>query len=229
MRNVLILTFILISVSCLGQVPTDWQLMNLKGKVKSLKVYAYSDGLEILGGINRGVYTDYCFDNKGYIQSVKAYTIGASTGREFIHRSLVYGAYENQKREIKGLGGFTNRDYHEVQEWSSPTEYRNTIYTVFPKNDTITILVRCDTEGRLIYKTNKTQEPKWGVMDSEEVYEYSEEGQVVCIAVTTNDLFVRYTEVVVGSLDAMGNPTKAVYNHPDGNKTIITYTYEYYE
>lgn len=219
----------ILCLSVQAQPPTDWQLMNLKGKVKTLKVYTYNDGIEILSGVNSGDYTDYYFENKGYIQSVKAYTIGASTGREFIHRSLVYGAYENQKREIKGLGGFTNRDYHEVQEWSSPTEYRNTIYTVFPKNDTITILVRCDTEGRLIYKTNKTQEPKWGVMDSEEVYEYSEEGQVVCIAVTTNDLFVRYTEVVVGSLDAMGNPTKAVYNHPDGNKTIITYTYEYYE
>lgn len=34
MRNVLILTFMFISVCCLGQVPTDWQVDGLKGKVK---------------------------------------------------------------------------------------------------------------------------------------------------------------------------------------------------
>lgn len=206
--------------SAQAQPLTDWQLMNLKGKVKRLKVHTYTDRSNIKWGDD----TDYNFDDKGYIQSVTAYSIGESTGLKIIKKSLVYGAYENQKREIKGISGFTNRDYHEVQEWLYPTEYRSTIYAVFPSNNNKTILGRCDAEGRLIYETNKTHD-----MGSEEMYEYSEEGQLVCIVITTDDLFVQYTEVAQGALDAMGNPMETVYNHRDGFITTITYTYEYYE
>lgn len=96
MRNMLILTFILISVSCLGQIPTDWQLMNLKGKVKFIKCQTtMAFGVRILAGSDLATivplrYIEYSFDNNGYLLRELHYSIGQSSGNKLLDKDIMY-------------------------------------------------------------------------------------------------------------------------------------------
>lgn len=86
----------ILCISAQGQVPTDWQLMNLKGKVKSIKCQtAMAWGVEILAGSDMAAimplrYVEYSFDNNGYLLSELHYAVGQSSGSKLVDKDVVY-------------------------------------------------------------------------------------------------------------------------------------------
>lgn len=233
MRNVLILTFMFISVCCLGQVPTDWQLMNLKGKVKSIGIrpavklgYVGSDDLSINHGMY--YYRAMKFDEYGYLISEVNTLVGGSSYKVLNEMRYVYTPYVKQVRKIIVTSSAYEKIRHTgVQFWSSPTDFE-IVFDLFgvsicsTDKEGIRIKGSVDAAQRLLRIERVGLDKK--ISEFQSSYWQAECYQLPCFYRDNIDYNINILKE-----DAYGNVIEETNTLENNSIEYNTYTYEYYE
>ncbi|APA91160.1 hypothetical protein [Myroides sp. C4067] len=236
MRNMLILIFILISVFCLGQIPTDWQVDGLKGKVKNMEI------------VMNGVGESACFEEvnvyneEGYYLSKKMSVLDekAPDVAMFLNMMENYEPYKGNKRITISFLGDKVEIAKGTEEWQSDSIRVNISKGISwgESSEEKEVLINITTEtfngkGLLVkslYEDEFSSSTDLPGKRLETVNTFNTEGYLTSLRV--NDLNKNTStelKVVNVELDIKGNVT--VQEHYEDDVLVLnkTFTYEYYD
>lgn len=235
MRNVLILTFMFISVCCLGQVPNDLQLSGIKGKVKSMTIdKEFTNGYK-----SRDVYN---YNEEGYLTSDLSYD-----------NKLFSGRFSNNVHCVKGLkyNTFSSANSREVftkycdssDEETTPRNYLESwtadnqkvyVYDMQGAGAEKNVKRFYDKEYKLVREDHyETMSNRGRLYTSSGVsnYKYDVNGDLIEIFQDAVNNGVDFKSVFTNKVvekDKQGNIKKrlVVFN---GDEGLSEYSYEYYD
>lgn len=237
MKKVLLLLFMTISSLVQGQVPTDWQVEGLKGRVKKMHIiqeYYWMSASEDTLYNPLPIFVDKYFDESGYLLYEEYNVVGPSSGKIMWSKVLDLGGYEVNRKEVsKASRPFDPVIFKGKKEWSSTTTYRIVFKSETSKEHSIVIMGMCDDKGRLLqseemyYVDGVVEKNESKVMhldyNDEEMSSIEQESNR-----TTFSIPIKKTDVQIVEKDKYGNPLKLMYNRENMGKAVTVFQYEYY-
>ncbi|UVD80617.1 hypothetical protein NWE55_05015 [Myroides albus] len=232
----LILAFILISVSCLGQIPTDWQVDGVKGKVKNMEI--------VMNGVGESAYFKEVnvYNEEGYYLSKKMSVSDdkAPDVTMFLNMMENYEPYKGNKRSTTSFLGDKVEIAKGTEEWQSDSVRLNISNGISwgesseEKEVLINITTETFNEKGLLVKSLYEDEFRSSTdlpgKRLETVNTFNTEGYLISFRV--NDLNKNTStelKVVNVELDIKGNVI--VQKHYEDDVLVLnkTFTYEYYD
>lgn len=215
--------------------PTDWQLLNLKGKVKKCVVRTVTS-VVVKSSLQMDIvfFEEYVFDTNGYLQSKKKYKLGDGKRKYHIYTdNIVYAKYVDQVRNLTVYGASTDIVNYGQQQWLTPTTY-----TMTDKVDALSgaLLVskgEIDDKGRLLkeerlYEKEPNGIEKYSFITKNDYNKKGEKESYDIVDGLKNKEESYYIDIT--SIDRVGNPL--IQTTTDDNDKVYnksTFTYEYYK
>lgn len=234
MKYYLLLLFVLLGYNqSQAQVLTDWQIENLRGKVKSLISIDYSnEGKEAKKQVVH-------FDERGFFTLKKIY-MGVQEGEEEITMGytkigeLQFFEYQNNKRHSISLNPDGTKATEIVQQWPKATTCEFT-YTYFNKPENKgSMRLSFSNQNRVIaiHLRILSKESDEVQLETKSFHQYDAQGYEIQLEQKTLQPYGD-TQVLTFRntvFDPQGNIVeKVVYDENNQVFSKTTFTYEYYE
>ncbi|MDR0193569.1 MAG: hypothetical protein LBI73_00475 [Myroides sp.] len=215
--------------------PTDWQLLNLNGKVKKCTIKTVTS-VVVKSGMQMDIvfYEEYVFGRDGYLLSKKKYKMGDGKRKYRIYiDDIVYGKYADQTRKLTVYGASTAIVNQGEQVWTSATSYNSTDKMDTKSGTLMTTIGTCDDKGRLIreeriYSDTDQQAEKYSFVTK---IDYNSKGEkesydIVDGLKKKEDSYY----IDIATKDRVGNPLKVTAtDDSDRVYSTATITYEYHK